>query len=488
MGHTAAKGQQLEDHYLGAIPSRVLAYMRDLEQECLLLGIPVKTRHNEVAPNQFELAPIFGEANLAVDQNSLLMELMRKVAERHDFLILFHEKPFAGVNGSGKHNNWSLVTNTGVNLLSPGRTPLRNLQFLTFFLCTIKAVYTYESLLRASIASATNDYRLGANEAPPAIMSVFIGEQLTKVLQELEKASVEETTSKEKNVLNVLANIPDLLIDATDRNRTSPFAFTGNKFEFRAVGAKANCGKPMMVLSTIVAKQLMDFKKEVDILLKKNEIKKEEAILKILREYVKVSKPILFEGDGYSKAWEKEAQKRGLSNHKTTPEALKENISEKAIVLFQEMGVLSRVEIEARYEIALEEYVKTVQIEARVLGDIARNHVVPTAVRYQNILIENVRGLKEVFAEHYEEVALEQMDLIRHISEHIKEIHSKVSQMVEARKKVNLLSSFEEKARGYCYEVKPFFDQIRYHCDKLELMVDDELWTLTKYRELLSVN
>jgi len=488
LGHTAAKGQQLEDHYLGAIPSRVLAYMRDLEQECLLLGIPVKTRHNEVAPNQFELAPIFGEANLAVDQNSLLMELMRKVAERHDFLILFHEKPFAGVNGSGKHNNWSLVTNTGVNLLSPGRTPLRNLQFLTFFLCTIKAVYTYESLLRASIASATNDYRLGANEAPPAIMSVFIGEQLTKVLQELEKASVEETTSKEKNVLNVLANIPDLLIDATDRNRTSPFAFTGNKFEFRAVGAKANCGKPMMVLSTIVAKQLMDFKKEVDILLKKNEIKKEEAILKILREYVKVSKPILFEGDGYSKAWEKEAQKRGLSNHKTTPEALKENISEKAIVLFQEMGVLSRVEIEARYEIALEEYVKTVQIEARVLGDIARNHVVPTAVRYQNILIENVRGLKEVFAEHYEEVALEQMDLIRHISEHIKEIHSKVSQMVEARKKVNLLSSFEEKARGYCYEVKPFFDQIRYHCDKLELMVDDELWTLTKYRELLSVN
>ncbi|MEB3003922.1 glutamine synthetase III [Capnocytophaga sp. G2] len=488
LGHTAAKGQQLEDHYLGAIPSRVLAYMRDLEQECLLLGIPVKTRHNEVAPNQFELAPIFGEANLAVDQNSLLMELMRKVAERHDFLILFHEKPFAGVNGSGKHNNWSLVTNTGVNLLSPGRTPLRNLQFLTFFLCTIKAVYTYESLLRASIASATNDYRLGANEAPPAIMSVFIGEQLTKVLQELEKASVEETTSKEKNVLNVLANIPDLLIDATDRNRTSPFAFTGNKFEFRAVGAKANCGKPMMVLSTIVAKQLMNFKKEVDILLKKNEIKKEEAILKILREYVKVSKPILFEGDGYSKAWEKEAQKRGLSNHKTTPEALKENISEKAIVLFQEMGVLSRVEIEARYEIALEEYVKTVQIEARVLGDIARNHVVPTAVRYQNILIENVRGLKEVFAEHYEEVALEQMDLIRHISEHIKEIHSKVSQMVEARKKVNLLSSFEEKARGYCYEVKPFFDQIRYHCDKLELMVDDELWTLTKYRELLSVN
>ncbi len=488
LGHTAAKGQQLEDHYLGAIPSRVLAYMRDLEQECLLLGIPVKTRHNEVAPNQFELAPIFGEANLAVDQNALLMELMRKVAERHDFLILFHEKPFAGVNGSGKHNNWSLVTNTGVNLLSPGRTPLRNLQFLTFFLCTIKAVHTYESLLRASIASATNDYRLGANEAPPAIMSVFIGEQLTKVLQELEKASVEETTSKEKNVLNVLANIPDLLIDATDRNRTSPFAFTGNKFEFRAVGAKANCGKPMMVLSTIVAKQLMDFKKEVNILLKKNEIKKEEAILKISREYVKVSKPILFEGDGYSKAWEKEAQKRGLSNHKTTPEALKENISEKAIVLFQEMGVLSRVEIEARYEIALEEYVKTVQIEARVLGDIARNHVVPTAVRYQNILIENVRGLKEVFAEHYEEVALEQMDLIRHISEHIKEIHSKVSQMVEARKKVNLLSSFEEKARGYCYEVKPFFDQIRYHCDKLELMVDDELWTLTKYRELLSVN
>lgn len=490
LGHEAAKGQQLEDHYLGAIPSRVLAYMRDLEQECLMVGIPVKTRHNEVAPNQFEVAPIFTEANLAVDQNALLMHLMRKVAERHDFTVLFHEKPFAGVNGSGKHNNWSLVTNTGVNLLSPGKTPLSNLQFLTFFLCTIKAVHRYEPLLRASIASATNDYRLGANEAPPAIVSVFIGELLTKVLDALHKAQGKDFTPKGKDelTLSVVSKIPDLFLDTTDRNRTSPFAFTGNKFEFRAVGSNANCGKPMMVLNTMVAKQLTDFKQEVDALLKANNkktTKKEDAILKVLQGYAKSIKPILFEGDGYSKAWEEEAHARGLSNHKTTPEALKENISEKAIALFSEMQVLSLVELHARYDIALEEYIKTVQIEARVLGDIARNHIVPIAVRYQNILIENVKGLKEIFGEHFHEVAFEQLDLIEHISEHIKGIHNKVSQMVEARKRINKITDLAEKAEAYCHEIRPFFEQIRRHCDKLELMVDDELWTMTKYRELL---
>lgn len=486
LGHEAAKGQQLDDHYLGAIPSRVLAYMRDLEQECLLLGIPVKTRHNEVAPNQFELAPIFGEANLAVDQNSLLMDVMRKVAERHDFVVLFHEKPFAGVNGSGKHNNWSLVTDTGVNLFAPSKTPQKNLQFLTFFICTIKAVHEYEPLLRASVASATNDYRLGANEAPPAIVSVFIGEQLNKVLDALENMSGEEVSGKDKTELklNVVGKIPDLFLDTTDRNRTSPFAFTGNKFEFRAVGSKANCGKPMMVLNTIVSKQLIDFKKEVDSLIEGG-MKKEDAIFRVLRAYVKSSKAIRFEGDGYSKAWEEEAARRGLSNHKTTPEALRENITDKAIALFEGMGVLSKVELIARYEIALEEYVKTVQIESRVLGDIARNHVVPTAVRYQNTLIENVRGLKEIFGDAYQEVASEQIDLIRHISEHIKVIHSTVEAMIEARKRANHLATFVERADAYCNEVKPFFDEIRYHCDKLELMIDDELWTLTKYRELL---
>ena len=486
LGHEAAKGQQLDDHYLGAIPSRVLTYMRDLEQECLLLGIPVKTRHNEVAPNQFELAPIFGEANLAVDQNSLLMDVMRKVAERHDFVVLFHEKPFAGVNGSGKHNNWSLVTDTGVNLFAPSKTPQKNLQFLTFFICTIKAVHEYEPLLRASVASATNDYRLGANEAPPAIVSVFIGEQLNKVLDALENMSGEEVSGKDKTELklNVVGKIPDLFLDTTDRNRTSPFAFTGNKFEFRAVGSKANCGKPMMVLNTIVAKQLIDFKKEVDSLIEGG-MKKEDAIFRVLRAYVKSSKAIRFEGDGYSKAWEEEAARRGLSNHKTTPEALRENITDKAIALFEGMGVLSKVELIARYEIALEEYVKTVQIESRVLGDIARNHVVPTAVRYQNTLIENVRGLKEIFGDAYQEVASEQIGLIRHISEHIKVIHSTVEAMIEARKRANHLATFVERADAYCNEVKPFFDEIRYHCDKLELMIDDELWTLTKYRELL---
>ncbi len=488
LGHASAKGQQLEDHYFGSIPTRVLNYMRDLENECMLLGIPVKTRHNEVAPNQFELAPIFEETNLAVDHNALLMDIMSKVAERHDFRVLLHEKPFQGVNGSGKHNNWSMATDTGVNLLAPGKTPMSNLQFLTFFINTIKAVYTYEELLRAAIASASNDHRLGANEAPPAIISVFIGQQLTKVLAELEGVSNGKLSPEEKTdlKLNVVGKIPDVLLDNTDRNRTSPFAFTGNKFEFRAVGSSANCAVAMTTLNSIVAKQLRDFKKEVDALIESKGLKKDEAIFNVLREYIKQTKAILFEGDGYSEAWEKEAAKRKLSNHKTTPKALKAKVSKAAMDLFEELGVMNHVEVEARYEIELEEYTKKIQIEGRVLGDIARNHVVPTAIKYQNTLIENVKGLKEIFGnKEFEAVAGEQISLIRTISAHIEGINKNVLAMTEARKKANALKSAEKMAEAYCDKVKPYFDIIREHCDKLELLVDDEVWTLTKYRELL---
>ncbi|WP_299523324.1 glutamine synthetase III, partial [uncultured Lutibacter sp.] len=487
LGHSPAKGQQLDDHYFGSIPTRALNYMRELEVECMLLGIPVKTRHNEVAPNQFELAPIYEEANLAVDHNSLLMDVMGRVASRHDLVLLLHEKPFAGVNGSGKHNNWSLSTDSGINLLSPGKTPMSNLQFLTFFINTIKAVHDYEELLRASVASANNDHRLGANEAPPAIISVFIGQQLTKVLEELEGVTKGKLSPEEKTdlKLNVVGKIPDLLLDNTDRNRTSPFAFTGNKFEFRAVGSFANCANPMTVLNTIVAKQLKDFKIEVDALIEKNDLKKDEAIFNILREYIKASRNILFEGNGYGDAWEKEAKKRGLSNNKTTPEALKERVSKKTIALFKEMNVMSEVEVEARYEIEVEEYTKRIQIESRVLGDIAGNHIVPTAVRYQNLLIKNVTGLKEIFENDFDKHASEQIKLIKLISEHIEGIHSKIDKMINARKKANKLENVEAMAEAYCFKVKPFFEEIRYHCDKLELMIDDELWPLTKYRELL---
>lgn len=487
LGHSPAKGQQLDDHYFGSIPTRALNFMRDLETECMLLGIPVKTRHNEVAPNQFELAPIYEESNLAVDHNSLLMDLMGKVASRHHFKVLLHEKPFAGINGSGKHNNWSLSTNTGVNLLGPGKTPMSNLQFLTFFINTIKAVYENEALLRAAIASASNDHRLGANEAPPAIISVFIGEQLTKVLEELEGVTKGKLSPQEKTdlKLNVVGKIPDVLLDNTDRNRTSPFAFTGNKFEFRAVGSTANCANPMTVLNTIVAKQLKDFKVEIDTLIDNKGLKKDEAIFNVLREYIKASKYILFEGNGYGEAWEKEAKKRGLSNNKTTPEALKARISEKAISLFQEMNVMSKVETEARYEIEVEEYTMRIQIEARVLGDIAGNHVIPTAVKYQNMLIKNVSGLKEIFGKDFEKHATQQIQLIKRISEHIEGIHSKVDALISSRKKANKIEDIEAKAQAYCSKIRPFFDDIRYHCDKLELMIDDELWPLTKYRELL---
>lgn len=487
LGHAPAKGQQLDDHYFGTIPNRAMQYMRDLEIECMLLGIPVKTRHNEVAPNQFELAPIYEEANLAVDHNSLLMDVMSKVAERHNFKVLLHEKPFAGVNGSGKHNNWSLSTDTGVNLLSPGKTPMSNLQFLTFFINTIKAVNDHEELLRASIASANNDHRLGANEAPPAIISVFIGEQLTNVLNELENVTTGKLSPEEKTdlKLNVVGKIPEILLDNTDRNRTSPFAFTGNKFEFRAVGSNANCANPMTVLNSIVAKQLIDFKVEVDALIDKKGMKKDDAVFNILREYIKKSKNILFEGNGYSEAWEKEAKKRGLSNNKSTPEALKAKVSKSALDLFETLGVMNKVESEARYEIEMEEYVFRVQIEGRVLGDIARNHVVPTAVKYQNVLIENVKGLKEIYGDSFKAIAKEQLNLIEEISGHIESINSNVTKMTNERKKANSIEDIEKKAFAYCNKVKPLFDDIRYHCDKLELLVDDELWPLTKYRELL---
>ena len=487
IGHTSAKGQQLDDHYFGSIPTRALTFMRDLEQECMLLGIPVKTRHNEVAPNQFELAPIFEETNLAVDHNCLLMDVMNKVSERHDLKVLLHEKPFKGVNGSGKHNNWSLATDTGVNLLSPSKTPMSNLQFLTFFINTIKAVNDYEALLRGSIATASNDHRLGANEAPPAIISVFIGEQLTKVLAELEGVTTGKLSPEEKTELklNVVGKIPDVLLDNTDRNRTSPFAFTGNKFEFRAVGSSANCSNAMTTLNTIVAKQLKDFKVEVDKLIDSKGMKKDDAIFNVLREYIKVSKNILFEGDGYSEAWEKEAAKRGLSNFKTTPQALKARASKQALDLFSEMKIMNHVELEARYEIELEEYTKKIQIEGRVLGDISLNHVIPTAIRYQNTLIENVKGLKEIFGSEFDKIAKEQIRLIKEISKHIEGINSKVEEMTNARKKANALTDAQEMADAYCNKVKPYFEIIREHCDKLELLVDDEIWTLTKYRELL---
>ena len=489
LGHSSAKGQQLDDHYFGSIPNRALNFMRDLENQCMLLGIPAKTRHNEVAPNQFEIAPIYEEANLAVDHNSLLMDVMGRVASRHNFKVLLHEKPFANINGSGKHNNWSLSTDTGVNLLKPGKTPMSNLQFLTFFINTIKAVYENEELLRASIASASNDHRLGANEAPPAIMSIFIGEQLTKVLEELEGVTKGKLSPEEKTdlKLNVVGKIPDVLLDNTDRNRTSPFAFTGNKFEFRAVGSMENCGNPMTVLNTIVAKQLKEFKKEVDVLVDDKNFKKDEAIFNVLREYIKASKDILFEGNGYGEAWEKEAKKRGLSNNKTTPEALKVKLHKSTIGLFEEMNVMSKIESEARYEVGMEAYINHIQIESRVLGDIARNHIVPTAVKYQNILIDNVKGLKEIFENEYKDLAKEQLNLIKDISGYIDGINSNVTKMIDERKNANKLDDITKKAEAYCYKVKPFLTEIRYHCDKLELLVDDELWPLTKYRELLFV-
>ncbi len=487
LGHAPAKGQQLDDHYFGSIPARVMSFMMDLEMECMKLGIPVKTRHNEVAPNQFELAPIYEEANLAVDHNSLIMDIMDRVGSRHNFKVLMHEKPFAGVNGSGKHNNWSLSTDTGVNLLSPGKTPMSNLQFLTFFVNTIKAVNDNEELVRSSIASASNDHRLGANEAPPAIISVFIGSQLTSVLQGLKEVTKGKLSPEEKTELklNVVGKIPEILLDNTDRNRTSPFAFTGNKFEFRAVGSLANCAKPMTVLNTIIANQLKVFKADVDALITKKDMKKDDAIFNVLREYIKSSERILFEGNGYGDAWEKEAKKRGLSNNKTTPEALKVEIAPATIALYESLGVMNKTEIEARHEIEIEEYTLRVQIEARVLGDIARNHVIPTALKYQNTLIENVKGLKDIYGAGFKKYAAEQLTLIEDISARVAAINSGVTDLINKRKAANTIEDVQVKAETYCNKVKPYFDTIRYHCDKLELLIDDEIWPLTKYRELL---
>lgn len=487
LGHSPAKGQQLDDHYFGSIPTRVMNFMKELEIECMKVGIPVTTRHNEVAPNQFELAPMFEEANVAVDHNSLLMDIMARIAHKHHFHILFHEKPFAGVNGSGKHNNWSLATDTGENLLSPGKNPKKNLQFLTFFVNTLKAVHDYADLLRASIASASNDHRLGANEAPPAIISAFIGSQLFGVLEELEKVTDGKLSPEEKTELklNVVGKIPEILLDNTDRNRTSPFAFTGNKFEIRAVGSSANCAEVMTVMNTIAAKQLIDFKKEVDSLIDTG-LKKDEAIFNVLREYIKVSKNIMFEGDGYSDDWAKEAKKRGLNNLKTTPEALKQELDSKFVELYEEMGIYSHREIEARNEIKLEKYSTVLSIEATVLADIARNHIIPCALNYQNRLIENVKGLKEIFGDsEFKTLAKEQMEMIKEISGHVSVIKVQVETLLIAVKKAKTIKDSQKMAETFCNEVKPLFDAIRDASDALEMLVDDELWPMTKYRELL---
>lgn len=488
LGHAPAKGQQLDDHYFGSIPTRVMNFMKELEIECMKLGIPVTTRHNEVAPNQFELAPMFEEANVAVDHNSLLMDVMARVAHKHHFHILFHEKPFAGVNGSGKHNNWSLSTDTGENLLSPGKNPKKNLQFLTFFVNTLKAVYDYADLLRASIASASNDHRLGANEAPPAIISAFIGSQLFSVLEELEKVTDGKLSPEEKTELklNVVGKIPEILLDNTDRNRTSPFAFTGNKFEIRAVGSSANCAEPMTVMNAIMAKQLRVFKAEVDAMIESKGLKKDEAIFNVLREYIKESKNIMFEGDGYSDDWAKEAEKRGLNNLKTTPEALKNEVTKKFVDLYEELGIYSHREFEARNEIKLEKYCTVIDIEARVLADIARNHIIPAALNYQNRLIENVKGLKDIYGEKdFKSLAKEQMDMIKNISENVHIMKSGVDGLLEARDAARATSGSQKQAEAYCNKVKPLFDGIRAASDSLEMMVDDELWPLTKYREML---
>ena len=484
-GHAPAKGQQLDDHYFGAIPERVYAYMRDFEQESYKLGIPLRTRHNEVAPAQFECAPIFEEANLAVDHNTLLMDVMTRVAKRHNLLVLLHEKPFAGINGSGKHNNWSLSTDTGVNLLAPGKTPKTNLMFLTFFVNIIKAVHDYADLLRATIASAGNDHRLGANEAPPAIISIFIGKYLTDVLNQVETRVSGDFDEQDEAILklDIHKSIPELMLDNTDRNRTSPFAFTGNKFEFRAVGSAANCAGPMTTINTIMAQTLKNFKHEVDGLIEKGE-KKEVALMQVIQKYIVDSKAVLFEGDGYSDEWTKEAEKRGLENVKTTPLALDAFVTKKAKTLFKDNDIYSHPELEARHEIMLEAYIKKVQIEARVMGDLASTLILPATVRYQNDIIKNIVGLKEVGLP--ESAYANQKQILEVMSEHINTIADNVEKMIEARKVANEIEETKAKAISYCDEVKgKYFDVIRYHVDKLELMVDDNYWPLPKYRELL---
>ncbi|HCN85022.1 MAG TPA: glutamine synthetase type III [Sphingobacteriaceae bacterium] len=483
-GHMSAKNQQLEDHYFGSIPERVLAFMQDFETEALLLGIPLKTRHNEVAPSQFECAPLYEEINLAIDHNQLVMDLMDRVAKRHNFKCLLHEKPYAGINGSGKHNNWSMITNTGKNLLAPGKTPKSNLMFLTFFVNTIRAVFEYSDLLRASIASVNNDHRLGANEAPPAIISIFLGSQLNDVLDEIETSRVTKKMKEETTLWTNIPKIPQILLDNTDRNRTSPFAFTGNKFEFRAVGSSANSADPMTILNLIVADQLNKFKAEVDKLIKKGE-KKDVALMTVLKRYIKESKAIRFEGNGYSDEWTAEAEKRGLSNIKTTPKALDVLLSDKTRKLFADTGVFSVREAHARHEILLENYQKKLQIEARVMGELVNNLITPTAITYQTGLIENVKGLKDIglAADTYKA----QLDIITKISEHVNFIKTNVTKMIDERKKANVIEDARDRAIAYDEKVKSYFDPIRYHVDKLEQLVDDAKWPLPKFRELLFI-
>jgi len=488
-GHSSPKDQQLEDHYFGTIPQRVLAFMQEFELEAHRLGIPVKTRHNEVAPNQFECAPVYEEVNLSIDHNQLMMHLLDKVARRHDFMVLLHEKPFSGVNGSGKHNNWSLATNTRENLLSPGTTPKANLRFLTFLINIIKAVNDHADLLRSIIASPGNDHRLGANEAPPAIISVFIGAQLTRLLDMISKNDkrmrLSTETDNDNGLLSNLPKIPEILLDNTDRNRTSPFAFTGNKFEFRAVGAAQTCAPAMIVLNLIVADQLRKFKNETDALINKK-VHKEDALFKVLQKYIRESRRILFEGNNYSQEWMVEAAKRGLNNLPTTPLALKAFTSKNTIDLFERNNVLTTRELVARHEIRLEHYTKKIQIESRVLGDLAGNHIIPVAIHYQNNLIENVKGLKQVLdLKTYGKLTRNQMETITEISEHVDKIKTYMNLMIDARKEANLIQDTEEKAFAYCDHVLPCFDKIRYHTDKLELLIDDDLWPLPKYRELL---
>lgn len=485
VGHSPAKGQQLEDHYFGSIPERVYAFMLDLETEALKLGIPIKTRHNEVAPSQFECTPVFEDVNLAIDHNQLFMDLMDRISRRHKLRVLLHEKPYKGINGSGKHCNWSLSTDTGKNLLSPGSTPRKNLLFLTIFINIIKAVNDYADLLRASIASAGNDHRLGANEAPPAIMSVFIGTQLSQVLEEIEERVEKGTLDEDKTDIRMEIHkmIPDLMKDNTDRNRTSPFAFTGNKFEFRAAGSSANCALPMTVLNTIVGNQLKLFKEEVDAIREGTEEKKDAAVLRVLKRYIDESRKILFEGDNYSKEWEKEAAKRGLSNIRTAPDALDKLISKDYRPVFTANNVLSVKELDARHEILLENYNQRIQIEARVLQEMVANQIIPAAVSYQTKLAENVKALKEIGME--KETAT-QKDLLKKLSAHITALREETDKMVEENAKV-AKASVREKSSIFCNNIKPCFDKIREHADQLELLVEDNFWTLPKYRELLFI-
>jgi len=487
MGHSASKDQQLEDHYFGAIPDRVANFMYDFEHEALKLGIPVKTRHNEVAPNQFECAPVFEEVNLAVDHNQLVMAVMEKIAIKHKFRILFHEKPFAGINGSGKHNNWSMATDTGVNLLSPGKNPKSNLRFLTYIINTMKAVDNNADLLRSSILTAGNEHRLGANEAPPAIISMFMGSRINEMFDIIENSVTGKKMSPdEKTELKMdIGRIPEILLDNTDRNRTSPFAFTGNRFEFRAVGSAQNCSSPMIALNTAIADQLEKFYSQVQEKIKGG-IKRDEAIFQILKQYIIESKKIVFEGNGYSNDWVLEAKKRGLTNIGDVPSALEAFISKSNIDMFSKLNVLNPVEMKARYEIRMETYKKKIQIESRVLGDLAINHIIPTAIKYQNVLIENVRGMRDLLntGEFNRQAGL-QLETLKKISSHISNINEKVKLMINERKKANLITDIVEQAYAYSNNIKPYLEDIRSHIDKLELIVDDELWPLPKYREML---